>query len=52
MLVTVLNYIRSDIRNKNRAFKIGVVTIFMVVSFIAMLKSLIEVAPIAFLKIG
>jgi len=52
MFITVFNYIKSDIRKKTRAFRIGVVTIFIVVGFITMLKSIIDVAPIAFLKVG
>ena len=52
MILTIFNYIKSDIRKKTKAFRIGVVTIFIVVSFITMLKSLIDVAPIAFLKVG
>jgi len=52
MILTIFNYIKSDIRKKTKAFRIGVVTIFIVVSFITMLKSLIDVAPIAYLKVG
>ena len=51
-LLTVMNYIYSDIVKRTRSFKIGVFTIFMVVSFIMMLKALVDVAPIAFLKVG
>ena len=51
-LATVLAYIKSDITKHSRSFKIGVFTIFMVVSFIMMLKSLVDIAPIAFLKVG
>jgi hypothetical protein len=52
MVTTIFNYIKSDVRKKNRQFKIGVMTVFIVVSFLAMLKSVIDVAPIAFLKVG
>ena len=52
MLMTILNYIHSDIQKKQRSFKIGVFTIFLVVTFIMLLKSLVDVAPIAFLKVG
>jgi hypothetical protein len=50
LLLTVLAYIRKDIKKKPTSFRIGVFTVFLVVSFITALKSLIDVAPIAFLK--
>ncbi len=34
------------------AFKIGVFTVFIVVMFITMLKSVVDSAPILFVKIG
>lgn len=49
-LETVMHYIVSDIKKKARAFKIGVFTIFLVVSFVVTLKSLIDVAHIGILK--
>lgn len=52
MLKTICHYIYSDIQKKQRSFKIGVFTIFLVVTFIMLLKSLVDVAPIAFLKVG
>jgi len=45
-------YLESDIKKKKTNFIIGVTTIFLVVSFITSLKSIIDVAPIAFLKVG
>ena len=48
----VMNYIVSDVHKKKRSFRIGVFTIFLVVTFIMMLKALVDVAPIAFLKVG
>jgi hypothetical protein len=42
----------SDLQRKQRAFKIGVSTIFIVVSFITMLKAIVDVSPIAFLKLA
>ena len=50
--LTIFNYIKSDIRKKTKAFRLGVVTIIIVVSFITMLKSLVDVAPVALLKLG
>ena len=52
LLITILNYIRKDIKKKAKSFRIGVFTVFLVVSFITALKSLIDVAPIAFLKVA
>lgn len=52
MLRTIINFIASDITKKQRSFKIGVFTVFLVVMFISLLKSIVDVAPIAFLKVG
>lgn len=52
ILKTVMRYVVADIQKKARSFKIGVFTVFLVVCFITMLKSIIDVAPIAFLKVG
>lgn len=52
MIRTILSYIHSDITKKKRSFRIGVFTIFLVVTFIMLLKSIVDVAPIAFLKVG
>lgn len=47
---TVVNYIISDIRKKQRSFKIGMLTILLAVAFTVFLDSAFEVAPLAFLK--
>lgn len=52
LLQTVMAYLESDIKKKYTNFIIGVCSIFLVVSFITSLKSIIDVAPIAFLKVG
>ena len=49
---TIMNYVVSDIKKKQQAFKIGVFCIFITVGFISMLKSATDVAPIAFLKVA
>ena len=49
---TTLYYLYSDIQRKQQSFKIGVCTIFLVVSLITMLKAVVDVAPIAFLKLA
>ena len=52
LLKTVLAYVFSDIKKKPTSFCIGVFTVFMVVCFIVALKGLIDVAPIALLKVA
>ena len=49
---TILNYVQSDIKKKQRSFKIGVFTIFLVVTFIVMLKSVVDKIGVAFLKVA
>ena len=50
--ITSLNYITSDIIKKKRSFFIGVFSIYLVVSFITFLKSVIDISPIVFLNVG
>lgn len=50
--VTAANYVWSDMQRKQRAFGIGVFTIFLTVSCVTMLKSVVDILPIAFLKLG
>ena len=52
MLLTIMQYIWLDILKKAKSFRIGVGTIFMVVSFTTVLKSVVDVAPIAFIKVA
>lgn len=49
---TIMNYVISDIRKKQRSFKIGVFTIFLVVTFIVMLRSVVDKIGVAFLKVA
>ena len=51
-LKTIFNYVRSDIKKKQRSFRIGVFTIFLVVTFIVMLKSVVDKIGVAFLKVA
>ena len=46
----VFNYLKSDIVKKQRAFKIGFFTIFLVVFFIALLLNTISLSPLIFLR--
>ena len=50
--ITSLNYITSDIIKKKCSFFIGVFSIYLVVSFISFLKSVIDISPIVFLNVG
>lgn len=50
VLATISNYLGSKSNKGTR--KIGVFTIFLVVGFVTMLKSAVDVAPIAFLKVA
>lgn len=52
LLVTISDYIYNDIRKRKRSFCIGTITVFLVVCFLTTLKSIIDIAPIAFLKVG
>lgn len=49
---TIFEYVRADIKKKQRSFKIGVFTIFLVVMFIVMLKSVVDKVGVAFLKVA
>ena len=49
---TILRYLSSEIQKKPSAFKIGIFTVFLVVMVITMLKSVVDSAPILFVKIG
>ena len=51
-VVTAANYVSADITKKQRNYMIGVYTIFLTVSFVTMLKSVVDVLPFAFLKVG
>ena len=49
-LLTVTQYTLTDTYKKQRSFRIGVTSIFLVVTFVTFLKSIIDVAPVALLK--
>lgn len=50
--MTVVQYLRSDILRKARSFRIGVFTIFLIVSFVTVLKGVVDAAPVVFLKLA
>jgi uncharacterized Tic20 family protein len=49
---TIFGYMVSEQSKKARSFQIGVFTIFLVVSFLTLLKSAVDVAQVAFVKIA
>lgn len=49
---TILRYLSADKAKRPRPFYIGVTTVFILVTVITMFKSVIEVAPILFVRIG
>ena len=50
VLITIARYIKADIRKKQRAFKLGLFSITLVVAFITSLKSLVDISPIVNLR--
>ena len=49
---TVTQYLLSELTKKPSACKIGVFTVFLVVMVITMLKSVVDSAPVLFVKLG
>ena len=45
-------YLIAEITKKPSAFKIGIFTVFLVVMVITMLKSVVDSAPVLFVKLG
>lgn len=52
ILTIVLTYIITDIQKKPRSFKIGLFSIFIVVGFLVVMQSALQVSAIVFLKIS
>jgi hypothetical protein len=48
----VVNYIVSDIQRKPRSFKIGLFTIYLVVTFISLVQSAFQMSPLIFLQLS
>lgn len=51
-MITSYNYVISGIIKNIRSFIIGVLSIYIVVSFITFLKSVVDITPIVFLNVG
>ena len=48
----IFRYLLTDIKKKPRSFKIGVFSIFLVVGFVALMQSVIQLSSVVFLKIA
>ena len=48
----IITYLFQDIKKKPRSFKIGILTIFIVVGFLTLLQSALQLTPLIFLKIS
>ena len=51
-LVVTMNYLKSDLIKKQRAFKIGLISIFLVVFFLTLLLNAIELCSCIFIKLS
>jgi hypothetical protein len=51
-LRVILNYMIAESKKKISGLRIGIFTVFMVVTTIVMLESVISVTPILFVKLG
>ena len=50
--MVILNYMVAETKKKASALRIGIFTVFMVVTVIVMLKSVVSITPILFVKLG
>ena len=48
----IFNFVVTDIIKRPRSYKIGVFSIFLVISFLVFLQSVLELTPIIFIKIA
>jgi len=51
-LKVILSYMIAETKKKVGALKMGIFTVFMVVMVIVMLKSVVQITPILFVKLG
>ena len=51
-LRVILNYMVAESKKKISGLRIGIFTVFMVVTTIVMLESVISITPILFVKLG
>lgn len=50
MVVTSIEYVANDLRKKQTQFRIGVMTVFLTVSFITFLGAISQLSPVVALK--
>ena len=50
-LSVIINYLKSDLIKKQRSFKIGLISIFLVVFFLTLLLNAIQLCPCIFIKL-
>ena len=48
-LKVAINYLKSDLIKKQRSFKIGLISIFMIVFFLTLLLNAIQLCPCIFI---
>lgn len=51
-LQVILSYLKSDLIKKQKSFKIGLFTIFLVVFFVSLLLNAIGMSPLVFLRLS
>ena len=51
-LSVTINYLKSDLIKKQRSFKIGLISIFMIVFFLTLLLNAIQLCPCIFIKLS
>ena len=49
--IVILNYLKSDLIKKQRSFKIGLISIFLVVFFLTMISHVISLSPLIFFRL-
>ena len=50
--VTIITFLVSEQSKKKKSFQIGVFTVFIVVAFLTLLKNIVDVSSVAFVKIA
>ena len=51
-IIVIINYLKSDLIKKQRSFKIGLVSVFLVIFFLTLLLNAIQLSPCIFIKIS
>ena len=50
--MSIVTYLISEQTKKARSFQIGVFTVFIVVAFLTLLQSVVDVSSVAFVKVA